>query len=159
MRFTPESLAESLESTAGPAFAVDAEGKIAAWNSAAETALGHSRTKALGELCFKVIRGKDVVGNRVCQRECLVFRSLRERTPVRRFRMHVHTATRHHVETECTVHWEYYVLSCQQFDPENVSVNVRSPEPAFVSSLSPEPPITRAFKHPQRVVQDMDPKR
>ncbi len=102
MRFTPKSLAESLESTADPAFAVDAEGKIAAWNSAAKTALGYSRRKALGEFCFNVICGKDVLGNQVCQRECLIFRSLREGNPVRRFRMHVRADTGHYVEAECT---------------------------------------------------------
>ena len=102
MRFKPESLADSLESTADPAFAVDAESKIVAWNSAAKTALGYSRRHALGELCFKVICGKDVLGNRVCQRECLVFRSLRERKPVRRFRMRVRAGTGHYVEAECT---------------------------------------------------------
>ena len=90
MRFTPKSLAESLESTADPAFAVDAEGKITAWNLAAESALGYPRGKALGEFCFEVICGKDAFGNQVCQRECLVLRSLREGKPVRRFRMHVH---------------------------------------------------------------------
>jgi PAS domain S-box-containing protein len=101
MRFTPKSLAESLESTADPAFAVDAEGKITAWNSAAKTALGYSRRNALGKLCFKVICGKDVFGHQVCQRECLVVRNLRERKPVRRFRMHVRAGTGHYVEAEC----------------------------------------------------------
>ena len=102
MRFTPNSLAESLESSADPAFAVDAEGKIVAWNSAAKTALGYSRRNALGQFCFKVICGKDVVGNQVCQRECLVFRSLRERKPVRRFRMRVRAGAGHYVQAECT---------------------------------------------------------
>jgi DNA-binding CsgD family transcriptional regulator len=102
MRFTPKSLAESLESTADPAFAVDAEGKITAWNSAAKTALGCSRRNALGEFCFNVIGGKDVLGNQVCKRKCLVFRSLRKREPVRRFRMHVRAGTGHLVEAECT---------------------------------------------------------
>jgi DNA-binding CsgD family transcriptional regulator len=42
------------------------------------------------------------VGNRVCQRECLVFRSLRERKPVRRFRMRVRAHSDRYVEAECT---------------------------------------------------------
>ena len=101
MRFTHESLAESLESTTDPAFAVDGEGKITAWNSAAETALGYSRRNALGKFCFEVICGKDRFGNEVCQRECLVLRSLREGKPVRRFRMHVRAGSGHYVEAEC----------------------------------------------------------
>lgn len=101
MHFTPKSLTESLESAADPAFAVDAEGKITAWNSAAETVLGTSRRNALGEFCFKVICGKDVFGHQVCQRECHVFQSLRERKPVRRFRMHVRARNGHYVEAEC----------------------------------------------------------
>ena len=101
MRITLESLAESLERTTDPAFAVDGEGNITAWNLAAETALGYSQRNALGKICFNFICGKDAFGNQVCQRECLVFRSLREGRPVRRFRMHVRADTGHYVEAEC----------------------------------------------------------
>ena len=101
MRFTPTSLAQDLERTGDAAFAVDGEGKITAWNSAAKTALGYSRRDALGKFCFEVLRGKDAFGNRVCQRECLVFRYIREGKPVRRFRMHVRSDTSHYVEAEC----------------------------------------------------------
>ena len=50
MPFTPQNLAEGLESTADPAFAVDGEGKITVWNSAAETAFGYSRRYVFGRL-------------------------------------------------------------------------------------------------------------
>lgn len=102
MRFTLESLEESLDGCTDPAFAVDGEAKIIAWNTAAETALGFSRGHALGEFCHEVICGKDRFGNLVCQRECLVFRSIRDRKPARRFRMHVRASAGHHAEVECT---------------------------------------------------------
>ena len=79
MSFAVKSLAEDLERTADPAFAVDGEGTIMAWNSAATPALGYSRRRALGSLCFDLICGKDAFGNRVCRRECLIFRTLREK--------------------------------------------------------------------------------
>jgi len=101
MHFTLKSLTESLENTAEPAFAVDTGGKITAWNSAAETALGTLRRNALGKSCIKVICGKDVFGHQVCHRECHVFQSLRDRKPVRRFRMHVRSGIGHYVEAEC----------------------------------------------------------
>lgn len=101
MRFTPKSLTESIENTAEPAFAVDAVGKITAWNTSAETALGILRRNALGKSCIKVICGKDAFGHQVCQRECHVFQSLRARKPARRFRMHVRAGTGHYVEAEC----------------------------------------------------------
>jgi DNA-binding CsgD family transcriptional regulator len=101
MRFTLESVAESLDSSSDPAFAVDGEAKIIAWNSAAETELGLPRGHALGEPCHEVICGQDVFGHLVCQNECLVFRSIRERKPVRRFRMYVRVSGGHYVEAEC----------------------------------------------------------
>jgi DNA-binding CsgD family transcriptional regulator len=103
MRFTSKSLTQSLENTAEPAFAVDAGGKISAWNTVAETALGILRRNALGKSCIKVICGKDAFGYQVCQRECHVFQSLRDRKPVRRFRMHVRAGTGHYVEAECAI--------------------------------------------------------
>jgi PAS domain S-box-containing protein len=99
---TPQNLAEGLESTADPAFAVDGEGKITVWNSAAETAFGHSREWVLGRPCSTVLCGRDAFGIRVCRRECLVFRSLREGSPIRRFRMHVRVGAGHYVEVECS---------------------------------------------------------
>jgi PAS domain S-box-containing protein len=96
-----ESLAKSLESANDPAFAVDGEGRIIAWNSAAEAALGHSRGRVLGKPCYAVVRGTDTFGNPVCQRECLVLQGLRESKPVRRFRMCARTSAGHCVETEC----------------------------------------------------------
>lgn len=98
---TSKQLSEGLERSADPAFAVDGEGRITAWNSAAKTALGTSRRDALGKFCLEVICGKDVFGHRVCQRECLVFRDIREGKPVKRFRMHIRASTGHYVEAEC----------------------------------------------------------
>lgn len=98
-----QNLSKSLESANDPAFAVDGEGRIIAWNSGAEAAFGHSRDHVLGRSCYAVVCGKDALGNPVCQRECLILQSLRESKPVRRFRMCARTSAGHHVDTECTV--------------------------------------------------------
>lgn len=105
VRFTLANLTESLAGCADPAFAVDGEGTIIAWNPAAETAFGHSRDQALGEPCHALIRGKDAFGNPVCRRQCLVFQNAREGRSARRFRMHVRAAVGNYVEAECAPLW------------------------------------------------------
>jgi PAS domain S-box-containing protein len=101
MHFTLENIEESLADYDGPAYAVDRNGAIVAWNTATETLLGSLRENVLGKPCYKIIRGKDVFGNPVCHRECLVMRNIRDKKPARRFRMHVRVKDGHHVEAEC----------------------------------------------------------
>ena len=57
-------------STGEPAYAVDREGIIRAWNSAAESAFGHSQERALGCRCWELLAGRDLFGNRYCCRGC-----------------------------------------------------------------------------------------
>lgn len=101
MQFTLESLAQSLADSADPAFAVDGEGAIIAWNKAAEAAFGYSGKQAIGQPCHLIVRGKDVFGDRVCRRECIVRRNIRQGVCTRRIRMHVRVRDGHHVEAEC----------------------------------------------------------
>jgi PAS domain S-box-containing protein len=99
--FTLKTIGESLAYFDDPAYAVDGDGAIVAWNAATETLLGSPRNDVLGKPCYKIIRGKDVFGNPVCQRECLVMRNIREEKPSRRFRMHVRVKNGHYIEAEC----------------------------------------------------------
>lgn len=69
--------AESLEQietvvarTAGPAFAVDLDGRVVAWNQPAESLFGTQADDALGRLCAMVVRGTDCVGGVRCRTGC-----------------------------------------------------------------------------------------
>ena len=57
-------LGRSVESTALPALVCDADGKIVAWNEAAETLLGYRSEQVLGGSCDDLLQGLDVFGNR-----------------------------------------------------------------------------------------------
>lgn len=63
-------LAELVASTSDPAFAVDLEGVILAWNTAAEETLGYRRAESVGRHCWEVLKGRDVYGNRYCGEHC-----------------------------------------------------------------------------------------
>jgi DNA-binding CsgD family transcriptional regulator len=56
--------------TGDPAFAVDRRGVIVLWNEAAEESLGIPGFEALGQKCWKLLKGEDVYGNRYCCRHC-----------------------------------------------------------------------------------------
>ena len=61
---------EVVASTCDPAFAVDLEGTILAWNQAAEETFGFRRGAVVGHRCWKVVEGRDVFGNRYCGEHC-----------------------------------------------------------------------------------------
>jgi len=50
-------LKQLVDSTSDPSFAVDHEGTIAAWNSAAENLFGPSEPEALGRRCGDILLG------------------------------------------------------------------------------------------------------
>jgi PAS domain S-box-containing protein len=52
------------------AFATDEKGRIAIWNKGAEEMLGYSASQVLGKSCHEIICGRDVFGNRFCDRQC-----------------------------------------------------------------------------------------
>ena len=56
--------------TAGPAFAVDLQGRVVAWNRRAEALFGTSAGDALGRLCAIVVRGVDCIGGGTCRTGC-----------------------------------------------------------------------------------------
>ena len=60
----------TIASTADPAFAVDGNGQILAWNEAAEQCLGYRRSEVVGRNCWQVLRGRDVSFNRYCGKSC-----------------------------------------------------------------------------------------
>jgi len=42
-----------------PAYAVDRDGTIVAWNGAASSEFGHSRSQAVGRKCWELLHGQD----------------------------------------------------------------------------------------------------
>lgn len=59
-----------VDSTTDPAFAVDARGRINAWNNAAERFFGHTSSRVLNRFCWEVLKGRDVFGNDHCSKGC-----------------------------------------------------------------------------------------
>ena len=56
--------------TGNPAFAVDWQGRIRAWNRAAERRFGYRRQEVLGRLCYEVLQGEDFSGESYCDESC-----------------------------------------------------------------------------------------
>jgi len=72
-----------------PAFATDHQDRIIFWNRGAEQLLGRGADEVLGRLCYEVVEGRDVFGNRFCHADCAVVTMTRGGEPVQRFEMQV----------------------------------------------------------------------
>lgn len=53
-----------------PAFVVDVDGIVVAWNEAAETFFGRKRRAAIGQRCPAIVMGRRPDGEFVCTLEC-----------------------------------------------------------------------------------------
>ena len=78
---------EIVATTGDPAFAVDLEGRILAWNEAAEYCLGYRSSEVLGRQCWEVLKGRDLSANRYCTEHCPVRDMARRGEPVHRTQM------------------------------------------------------------------------
>ena len=63
-------LSKALLSTSEAAYAVDRDGIIQGWNSAAEVAFGYSKSDAINQRCWELLAGQDLFGNRYCCKGC-----------------------------------------------------------------------------------------
>lgn len=61
---------KSLFSTSEPAYAVNRDGVIMAWNPAAESTFGFSESEAMGQHCWELLAGQDLFGNQYCCEGC-----------------------------------------------------------------------------------------
>jgi PAS domain S-box-containing protein len=77
-----------VEGTADPAFAVDTNGLIAAWNKAAAELFGIDKEVALGRYCCEVVRGVDECG-RMCSKDCTIQHEAREHRPLKSYDIQV----------------------------------------------------------------------
>ena len=85
---------ELVGGTAEPAFAVDSQGRILAWNSAAERLFGHQEAHVLNRRCWKVLSGRDAFGNRYCHAGCPLIRMALRNEPINRCDLYFYTAAR-----------------------------------------------------------------
>lgn len=86
-----------------PAYATDENGRIVAWNRAAERLLGHSSRDAVGTPCYSLVAGKDVYGNDFCDRECTIMKMVRRNRVVKRFDMDVRRASGEALRAHCAI--------------------------------------------------------
>ncbi len=75
----------------GAAFATDEKGRIAIWNKGAQELLGYHASQVLGKSCHEIICGRDVFGNRFCDRQCSLTFMVERHETARRFELDVRT--------------------------------------------------------------------
>lgn len=80
-----------LAGTADGASAVDGNGVIVAWNTAAERILGRRADEAVGRPCHEIMDGRDSAGNLRCSEFCTVRNHARRCEPVHHFELRTRT--------------------------------------------------------------------
>lgn len=81
-----------LFATGEPAYAVDRDGTIVAWNTAASRAFGYSSAQAVGSKCWQLLQGQDAFGNQYCCERCPLHEMALQHKPVNRCRLSFRTA-------------------------------------------------------------------
>jgi len=79
-----------IRSTSDPAFAVDGEGRIVAWNHASVALFGLAEEEAIGRSCGSVLQGHDTCGP-VCSPDCSIAQATHLGRPVGNFDLQVAT--------------------------------------------------------------------
>ncbi len=74
--------------TADPAFALDSNGVVVAWNRSASELFGLSEVEAVGQCCSDVVQGIDECG-RACSSECTIQRQARDNQPIKSYEIQV----------------------------------------------------------------------
>lgn len=74
--------------TADPAYALDKDGLIVAWNPASAAFFGVSESDAMGQSCSVLLKGKDETG-RICSEDCNVKQHARNCQPIRSYDVQV----------------------------------------------------------------------
>jgi len=73
------------------AFATDEKGRVTIWNEGARELLGYPASNVLGKSCHEIICGRDVFGNRFCDRQCAVMQMTDRHEAVRHFELDIRT--------------------------------------------------------------------
>lgn len=86
-----EEIRRMAESTSDPAFVVDGEGLVVAWNSAAEALFDLPALEAVGRPCGEILQGTDECGS-VCSEDCTIRQAVANRHPIGNFDLLTNTA-------------------------------------------------------------------
>jgi DNA-binding CsgD family transcriptional regulator len=78
--------------TGEPAYAVDRDGTIVGWNTAASRAFGYPGSQAVGRKCWDLLQGQDAFGNQYCSERCPLREMAFQHKSVNRCRMSFRTA-------------------------------------------------------------------
>lgn len=87
-----EEIKRLIDSTSDPAFAVDGDGVIVAWNRAATSLFALPASEAIGRPCREIVRGTDECGA-VCSKDCTVRQAVERRHEISNFDLQIETAT------------------------------------------------------------------
>lgn len=85
------NVAEFVDGSADPAYAVDGLGLIVAWNQSAAETFGFTPEEVIGKSCFEIICGQDSEDT-LCARECIVRALAKTDRKVPGFDLRVHTS-------------------------------------------------------------------
>jgi PAS domain S-box-containing protein len=78
--------------TGEPAYAVNRDGTIVAWNAAASRAFGYRSPQAVGRKCWELLQGQDTFGNQYCAERCPMREMAAQQKAVNRCQMIFRTA-------------------------------------------------------------------
>lgn len=87
-----EELKKLVESTSDPAFVVDGEGVVIAWNAGVQELFGITAEQAKGQWCGSIVQGTDECGA-VCSESCMVQQAISSDHPLKNFDLEVQTAS------------------------------------------------------------------
>jgi len=119
--------------TGEPAYAMDRDGTIVAWNAAASRAFGYPASKAVGRKCWSLMRGRDAFGNQYCCERCPLREMASRHEPANRCRMYFRTADD---ELQC-----FTVSTLALYDtPDAALIHLCRQEPASAREPTPLAP-------------------
>lgn len=113
------ALHELFEHSTEAIFGIDENRKIRFWNKSCENLLGLSHQQAIGESCTKLICGKDLRGNRICNTECPIAKISNVQIFDSQFNLVLDDSN--HKPVEVTVGSYYINKSCQK-NNDNIQV-------------------------------------
>ena len=85
-----EELRKLVDGTSDPAFVVDGEGVLVAWNEPSQQLFGVTAEQAIGKSCRSIVHGTDECGS-VCSNHCIVQQAISKHRPLRNFDLEVPT--------------------------------------------------------------------
>jgi DNA-binding CsgD family transcriptional regulator len=85
-----EDFRKLVDGTSDPAFVVDKEGTVVAWNEPAQQFFGVTAEQAVGKSCISIIQGRDECGS-VCSKHCIVQQAVGKHQPIKNFDLQVQT--------------------------------------------------------------------